>query len=59
MKRRTTNFLEVVCGTSAIFTIRIKLTKSEIESFKANPENARIPAYQILDTPSKFLHRRA
>ncbi len=34
-------FLEVVCGTVAIFTIRIKLNKEEIKSIRENPENAR------------------
>ena len=51
-------FLEVVCGTVAIFTIRIKLDKEEIKSIRENPDNVRVLAYQISDAPNNFLHRR-
>ena len=51
-------FLEVVCGTVAIFTIRIKLTKKEIAEFNKNPESVRVLANRIVYSPRSYLHRR-
>ena len=51
-------FLEVTCGTSAVFLFRIKLRKNEIEKFLAD-ENALEPlAYRIMDAPGSFLRRK-
>jgi hypothetical protein len=51
-------FLEVVCGTTAVFLFRIKLRKNEIEKFSAD-ENALEPlAFQITDAPGGFLKRK-
>lgn len=52
------HFLEVTCGTSAIFLLRIKLNKTEITKFRENQESARILAYRVTDSPNNFLHRR-
>lgn len=51
-------FLEVVCGTSAIFLLRIKLRKPEIEKFLANETALEPLASQILDAPDGFLKRK-
>jgi hypothetical protein len=51
-------FLEVLCGTVAVFTITIKLTKREIAAFRENPESLRVLAQKIADAPDKFFHRR-
>ena len=37
-------FLEVVCGTVAIFLLRIKLSEDEVAEFRENPESVRILA---------------
>lgn len=52
------HFLEVVCGTVAIFEIKIKLNEKELAEYRANPEDIRILAYKIMDSPSSYLERR-
>lgn len=52
------HFLEVTCGTVAIFMLRIKLNKKEIARFRQNQESMRILAYRVLDSPDSFLRRR-
>ena len=51
-------FLEVVCGTVAIFLLRIKLNKEEIAEFRENPESVRVLADRIVYSPRSFTHRR-
>ena len=51
-------FLEVLCGTSAVYTFRIKLTGEDIAKFRRNRGTARDLAYKISDSPNSFLHRR-
>jgi hypothetical protein len=51
-------FLDVVCGTVAVFTIKIKLTEQEIEAYRADAESIKYLAYSISDRPSEFLERR-
>ena len=52
------HFLEVTCGTVAIFLVRIKLSKKEVARFRENPENIRILANRVMDSPDSFLHRK-
>jgi hypothetical protein len=52
------HFLEVTCGTVAIFLLRIKLNRKEIAQFQENPETIRVLAYRVMDSPDSFLHRR-
>ncbi len=52
------HYLEVLCGTSAVYTVRIKLTDKEIANFRHNRGSARTLADSISYSPSKFLHRR-
>lgn len=52
------HFLEVVCGTVAIFTITIKLNEKELAEYLENSANIRVLAYKIMDSPSSFLDRR-
>ena len=51
-------FLDVACGTVAIFTIKIRLNEKEVASYKNDPTSIRILAYDILDHPKDFLDRR-
>lgn len=51
-------FLEVTCGSVAIFLLRIKLNKKEIAEFRENPENIRVLAGRVMDSPDSFLRRR-
>ncbi len=51
------HYLEVLCGTSAVFTIRIKLTTEEIVKFKEKWANIRSIADQIYDYPESFKDR--
>lgn len=51
-------FLEVVCGTTAVFLFRIKLRKNEIEKFLANETALEPLALQIMDAPDSFLRRK-
>lgn len=50
-------FLDVVCGTVAIFTLRIRLNTSEIDAYHADPTSIRVLAYRILDSPHDFSSR--
>ena len=50
--------LETVCGTSAVFTITIKLTRAEIEKFESDPQSIRVLAQDIVDHPREYLNRR-
>ena len=51
-------FLEVVCGTVAIFLLRIKLNEEEVTEFRENPESVRVLADRIVYSPRSFAHRR-
>lgn len=51
-------FLDVACGTVAIFTIKIKLNEDEVESYTRDPSSIRVLAYDIFDHPKDFLDRR-
>ena len=51
-------FLEAVCGTVAIFLLRIKLNEKEIAEFHENPESIRVLADLIVYSPSSYAHRR-
>jgi len=51
-------FLDVVCGTVAVFTIKIMLTEREVEAYKADATSIQTLAYSISDRPSEFLERR-
>jgi hypothetical protein len=51
-------FLEVVCGTTAVFVFRIKLRKNEIEKFLENENALETLAYRIMDAPDSFLKRK-
>lgn len=51
-------FLEVLCGTVAVFLIKIKLTKKEIADFRENSESLRVLANRISYSPKDFLPRR-
>jgi hypothetical protein len=51
-------FLEVTCGTSAVFLFRIKLRKNEIEKFTADETALETLAFRILDAPDGFLKRK-
>lgn len=51
-------FLDVACGTVAIFTIKIKLNEEEVKEYLANPSDIRVLAYRICDYPREYLDRR-
>ncbi|CAN5350806.1 hypothetical protein BH10ACI2_BH10ACI2_11730 [soil metagenome] len=51
-------FLEVECGTTAVFTILIKLTAAEINKYEIDPQSIRTLAYSILDYPGEYTSRR-
>lgn len=50
-------FLEVVCGTVAIFLIKIKLNAAELAKYRADPASIRTIAYDILDHPHSYNER--
>ncbi len=50
-------FLEVVCGTVAIFTIRIRMSPAEVAAYEADPSTVRALAYEILDHPHEYNNR--
>ncbi len=52
------HILEVECGTTAVYTVSIKLTAGEIAKYQSDRNFVRILAYQILDNPDAFLGRR-
>lgn len=51
-------FLEATCGTTAVFTITIKLTAREIAKYKDDPTSIRVLAQQIVDHPDEYIPRR-
>jgi hypothetical protein len=51
-------FLEVTCGTSAVFLFRIKLRKNEIEKFLADETALEPLAFRIMDAPDSFQRRK-
>ena len=51
-------FLEVTCGTSSLFDVRIKLKKAEIESFERERTALGVLAAKILDAPQEYVRRR-
>ena len=51
-------FLEVTCGTTAVFLFRIKLRKNEIEKFLADETALEPLAFRIMDAPDSFLRRK-
>lgn len=51
-------FLDVVCGTVGIYTIRIKLTEQEIGAYKADASSIKDLASSITSSPTAFLDRR-
>ncbi len=51
-------FLDVVCGTVAIFTIKIKLETKEVEGYRSDQTSIRTLAYDICDHPGDYLDRR-
>ncbi|MBK9216088.1 MAG: hypothetical protein IPM59_10900 [Chloracidobacterium sp.] len=50
-------FLEAVCGTVAIFTIRVKLDTAEIAAYEADASSIRALAYKIVDRPQDYIER--
>ena len=51
-------FLEVTCGTSAIFEFCLKLTRSEVKKFLQKSDSLESLAYQVRDSPDSFLKRK-
>lgn len=51
-------YLEVVCGTVAIFTVTVRLTPDELQRTDADPSFARVLAQRIVDSPSSYTVRR-
>ena len=51
-------FLEVTCGTSAVFEVRLKLTDKEVKAFLEKRDSIQPLAYQVLDSPNSFLKRK-
>lgn len=50
-------FIDVVCGGSVIYTLRIRLTAEEVEQFLADPTSLETLASQIAYSPSAFADR--
>ena len=50
--------LEVECGTTAVFTVTIKLNDREIAMYLQDKESIRTLAYKILDYPSEYISRQ-
>lgn len=51
-------FLDVVCGTVAIYTIKFKLNDDELKAYLADPSSIRTLAYRVCDYPKEYLDRR-
>lgn len=47
-------FLDVVCGTVAIFTLKIKLSDAEIAAYKDDPRAINWLANKVLGNPHEF-----
>ena len=52
------HYLEVECGTTAVFTMTIKLNKNEIAKYSQDKESIRALAYKILDYPQEYISRQ-
>ena len=52
-----TYFIDVVCGGSAIYTLRVRLTAQEVEKFLADPTSLETLASQIAYSPNAFADR--
>ncbi len=51
-------FLEVLCGTVAMFTIKVRLSDAEIADFERDRDTLTRLARSIFDDPKRFLDRR-
>jgi hypothetical protein len=51
-------FLEVLCGSVAMYTIKIRLSETEIAEFESDPKTMTRLARRILDNPHGFVDRR-
>jgi hypothetical protein len=54
-----TFFIDVVCGTSAIFTVSIELNKEEVKLSQSEPTYFEKLASAIRHNPDDFLNRRS
>jgi hypothetical protein len=52
-----TYFIDAVCGDSAIYTLRVRLTPEEVKKFLADPTSLESLASQIAYSPSAFADR--
>jgi hypothetical protein len=52
-----TYFIDVVCGGSAMYTLRVKLTEEEAAQFRADPKALDTLASQIATRPNGFADR--
>jgi hypothetical protein len=50
-------FIDVICGSVAYYTERLKLSDGEIAEFKKDPSIADRIANEVRDTPQKFSGR--
>jgi len=53
------HYLETVCGGVAVFENAIKLTNKEVAEYIENPESVRSLAQDVVDSPDRFIERRA
>ncbi|MBK7393373.1 MAG: hypothetical protein IPI64_08745 [Chloracidobacterium sp.] len=51
-------FLDVVCGTVGVYTIKIKLNDHEVEAYKTDAASIKDLANSITNSPTAFLDRR-
>lgn len=51
-------FLDVICGSAAMYTVRIRLTSEESESFRRNPMSLDRLAREVAFDPDRFAARR-
>ncbi|HRI03109.1 MAG TPA: hypothetical protein PLL77_05160 [Pyrinomonadaceae bacterium] len=51
-------FLDVVCGTVGVYTIKIKLNDPEVEAYNADAASIKDLANSITNSPNGFLDRR-
>lgn len=51
-------FLDVTCGTSAMFEFCIKLNAREVKKFLQKPDALDRLAYEVRDAPGSFLKRK-
>ncbi len=50
-------FLEVLCGTVALFTIRFKLNEKELANYRSDSTSIKTLAYDVLDHPFEYDER--